>query len=499
MKTTPVFRGGGVLILLATLPSVTLLHAAKMAPASYRATLGQSNVYSVQIEIRGENGTDMLAGNIISSMKAGPSNIINVNLRGSLMPKRDASRPPAMGGGFYAPRWMSPVSLGEACELQIDDHGRLLRVAGDYPLPVPLGSVAQMLVEALPTSTDSRWESTDQMTVLDDPLTLGPAHSFLNPQPYGMPYYGGGFNPRTTIATLVGTRIAKYETKASEAPRVLLKKSSTFKTLLKSGSEPRISSSSESEIIFDRELGILRSVKTEFKVVVNTETVTRRTSGSVQVKLLEGKERDTALEQPSNAFGGPPRKLTPADLQKIITELKSDDINLQRQAASRLQNAELPEAPPELIDLLTGHLADSDLILRVAASRVIADYGTKEQVPALLKLLKDGERSDRSAVIRGLGRLKDLRAAEPLANLVARGQDNYQAVEALGKLGPAAEDAVLPLLKEKSIETLRSACNILKQIGTSESVAPLRELMLDPDQSVSSAASEAIRAIQSRE
>jgi HEAT repeat protein len=93
---------------------------------------------------------------------------------------------------------------------------------------------------------------------------------------------------------------------------------------------------------------------------------------------------------------------------------------------------------------------------KMAGARIVADYGTKEQAPLLLKLLKQNDSMTRSSVIRGLGRLKEPRAAEPLADIVARGWDGYQATDALAKLGPQAEDTVLTLLKQKHLETLRT-------------------------------------------
>jgi HEAT repeat protein len=74
----------------------------------------------------------------------------------------------------------------------------------------------------------------------------------------------------------------------------------------------------------------------------------------------------------------------------------------------------------------------------------------------------------------------------------------HQAASALREIGPEAEAAVLRLLKEKHLETKREACNILRQIGTRKSIDPLREAMLAPDQMLSQAATEAVRAIQSR-
>jgi len=155
---------------------------------------------------------------------------------------------------------------------------------------------------------------------------------------------------------------------------------------------------------------------------------------------------------------------------------------------------------PIFEDLFVLELASNHWGRLARGLKIIADYGAADQVPALLKLLKIDDSSMRWSAIRGLGRLKDKRAAEPLATMLATGgSDGYQAVEALTKIGPDAEDAVLPLLKEKHNETRRQACNVLKQIGTKKSVEPLRELMLDPEQMVNSAAAEAVRAIMARQ
>ena len=132
----------------------------------------------------------------------------------------------------------------------------------------------------------------------------------------------------------------------------------------------------------------------------------------------------------------------------------------------------------------------------------------REQLPLLIKGLNEPDASTRATVAKGLGRLKDPRAIEPLANLLATGQSdpNYYrpardnaASEALIRIGGAAEPAVLALLKEKNLETRIQACNILKQIGTKKSLGPLKDTTLNPSKEVSEAAAEACRSIQARE
>ncbi|HEY9509389.1 MAG TPA: HEAT repeat domain-containing protein [Verrucomicrobiae bacterium] len=493
---TPAFQGLGLIFLLATF-SLATADAARAPVLRYRPTAEQTNVYHVQIEIRGESGTENLSGNLFLVPEPGESNLIFVTLRGTLLPARQ-TRMMYPGNGYVAPQWPGPVALGEGCEWQMDERGNLLALSGDFHLPVPLGSVVQLFLQPFPSSIDSHWETADEPVVLDQPQALGPGVAFLNFPNSGIPVPRMNPYNRRGIAVLPGLRINRYQRRESDSTTVTLQKSVTFKTTLRTGSDPRISGSSENKVVFDRESGFLRNAKTDFKAVINTETVTRRMTGTVEIQLLEGDERDAAFEKAATPNGSS-RKLTPEELEKIMTDLKSEEENVKRQAVMRLQSVELPEPSAELMEALSQLAFDSDSYSRNVASVTLAKYGTKEQVPVLLKLLEAGFNNDRYAIIRALGRIGDQRAVEPLANAIARGQDSYLAAEALSKLGPSAEAATLPLLKLRNVETLRYACNVLKETGTAKSLEPLRELLLDPDPSVNSAAAEAIRMIQLRE
>ena len=126
----------------------------------------------------------------------------------------------------------------------------------------------------------------------------------------------------------------------------------------------------------------------------------------------------------------------------------------------------------------------------------------------LLRALKEAnDASTRMTVAKGLGRLGDPRAVEPLAELIAAGQSDQTSfyrrdtpvAEALIKIGPPAEGAVLALLKEKNTDTRIIACTILKQIGSKKSLSALKELTGNPVKELSEAAAEAARSIQGRE
>ena len=87
----------------------------------------------------------------------------------------------------------------------------------------------------------------------------------------------------------------------------------------------------------------------------------------------------------------------------------------------------------------------------------------------------------------------------PTEQLQYNSSRNTDAADALGRIGPAAETAVLGLLKERSNATRWQACGILKRIGTSKSLPALKDLSLASSKELSEAASEAYRAIEARE
>lgn len=494
MKVTKVSRR--LSVLGACLAAQNLLAVEDAPLLRYQSAAPQTNVYSVQIETRGETGKDTLAGNLFVITAPLSNSQFRLTARGSLMPRRDPGSPPAMYYPGSPPRFTTPVNFTETSELRADDRGRVLRETGDHAFAVPLGQMLHAFLETFPATAEAQWETTDAAFVLDEPLCLGPAAAFLSPQPYGMPYAYGYYPGRPGPALLAVTRHLTCKIIATTPAAVTIRKQLGVDSLLQTGSEPRVSAGAEGELVFDRRAGVLSKISLEGKSVVCTETVTRRTMVALRCQRLEGAELEAALKPPPPP---PARKLSPEELQKALADLKSADLGARQAAASRLSSAELDSAPPELLNLMASLAADPDGGIRQAAANVLATCGTKDHAAALLRLLKDGDISARQAAMRGLGRLKDKRAVEPLVEIVATGgPEAHQAVAALSACGPEAESAVLRLLKEKHVESRRHACNILRQIGTRKSLEPLREVMLDADQMLSQAATEAVRAIQSR-
>jgi hypothetical protein len=489
--------------------SVQPLVAAEVTPVLLRYTFapGQTNAYSVQIEAQGEAGREAIAGTFVVSARAVATNLLGLSLRGQLRPKSLGGMPPMMGYRPGSSPALSTYTYGhpnQDKDLVIDAQGKIVRQAGDLALPIPLGQLAASLVQPFPAEATAGWEAEKDVFVLDEPLLQGPATAFLNP-PGGFGY--GGYNYPGRVAQGVLAARQKTTIKVTEATSatVTLQKTLSLNTLMLTGSEPRVSATGEGRIEFDRALGLPKRVELECTTVAVTENLSRRSVITLRWQLLEGAERDQAIAPPPPA---PETKFSPEDLAKLQEQLKSDDPASRQAAARDLSGSRLGAPTPELLVLMASLATDRDDSVRHTALTVLANHGAKEQVPLLIKALNDPDAGMRATIAKGLGRIKDPRAMEPLVNLLATGQSDQPyyrpphesaAADALVLLGPAAEPAVLALLKEKNIETRCQACNILRQIGTRKSLSPLRDLTFNPSKELSEAAAEACRSIQSRE
>jgi hypothetical protein len=499
---------------LSLLTSAALFHACPLAAAEITPTLlrytfapGQTNAYSLQIEAQGETGREAIIGTFVVSSRAVATNLIGLSLRGQLRPKSLGGMPPMMGYRPGSAPSLSTLAYGpqsELRELVIDERGRIVRQAGDQTLPIPLGQLMASLVQPLPAEATAGWEAEDDVFVLDEPLLQGPGIAFLNAQGgFGYPSYYPGRPVQGVLAARQKTRMKVTEVTPAT---VTLQKVLSLDSRMLTGSEPRVSAAGEGQVVLDRAAGLPKRVELECKTVVVTENLSRRSVVTLRWQLLEGAEREKAIVPPPPP--GPETKFKPEEVAKLQEQLKSDDLASRQAAARELSGSRLGTATPELLSLMASVANDRDDSVRHAALTVLANHGAKEQVPLLLKALNDSDAGMRATIAKGLGRVKDPRAIEPLVNLVATGQGDQTyyrpnresaAAEALVRIGATAEPAVLALLKEKNVETRCQACNILKQIGTKKSLGLLKDLTLNPSKELSEAAAEACRAIQGRE
>jgi len=457
----------------------------------YAFTPQTTNAYRVTLTATLDDDRPTLTGNILVKVSSlGAGGVAAVGFTGSLSPKgaRRNFRPMLEQQWWSRPIYLSAYPGPLAVE--VDGQGRVLRersTSGE--LPPPLGNLGRLFFEPLPTPPTAHWQTRNEISIAEDPALAITANG-----PIGNMggYYGDGRN----LVRLSAVQTTEYRLTKTDSQTVTLHKRVTVRSLWLTGNKPRFDATGEGDIVLDCRLGRVRSIQMQCESLTTTETTVRRIPFTLRVESLEGDELAKALQPPKPEA---PTTLKAAELEALLPDLTSDDQGKRIGAASRLMSAEIESPTPELFEAVVRRIDDEDTTFRMMAVHILGRYGQAEQVPVMIRLLRRAEQGNRRELMDGLRRLKDSRAIEPLADLVARGGFDAQgATEILGSFGPAAEEAALQLLKERNLETRRYACDILRQVGGARSLEPLKAQMLERDQNLNQAATTAARAVQDR-
>jgi hypothetical protein len=194
----------------------------------------------------------------------------------------------------------------------------------------------------------------------------------------------------------------------------------------------------------------------------------------------------------------PPAERPPArnELDEAISDLEAKEYFLRRNAMTRLAAMEpTKERRAEVLRALESSLQDSDVFSKIEAAKALRVWGPKECVPTLIRLLDDDNHAVRWEVLRLLGQLQDERAVEAMAKRVDK--DNVVAVPALKAMGRVAEKGVAARLANENFSAQMCLCDVLKEIGTKQSI-PALEKLLGQNAPIGRFAQDALRAIRER-
>jgi HEAT repeat protein len=162
---------------------------------------------------------------------------------------------------------------------------------------------------------------------------------------------------------------------------------------------------------------------------------------------------------------------------QTIADLKSTDAETRRLAVEDLAKKRLDENKhADASQALDPLLADSDTRIRSAAVQALKVWATKDNVPALTRLLNDVALKDQilgGKILDVLVQFKDDRVYAVLAQCLPIDPYRPRASKGLRGMGPAAEKVVIPLLGHGLPVVRKEACHILGAIGTRTSLQPL--------------------------
>ncbi len=191
-------------------------------------------------------------------------------------------------------------------------------------------------------------------------------------------------------------------------------------------------------------------------------------------------------------------KLTADDIPKVLADLKADDSSRQTALALLGRSRPVQERQAVVAQALEPLLKGTDESLAAAAVKALGRWATAENVPALTAALESQSVVVRWAALDAIGYFPNPRTAEATAKRLCMNLDRFKASQALQQMGAKAEIAVAVYLTNADIGVRLEACRILKMIGSPASAAALRKAADDPDNVISQAADEALRAAQAR-
>ena len=194
-------------------------------------------------------------------------------------------------------------------------------------------------------------------------------------------------------------------------------------------------------------------------------------------------------------------------LVQTVEDLRSADGNRRKNAAQWLAVTPKPADSPQAAAVAKGLEAALAMLgpfdRRETYTQALVAWATRDTVPTLIRLLiqdlqdKGNDKFPHaSEAIAALGSLKDERAVDVLILQLAK--HTLDATNALKAMGPVAERKVLGLLNNPLPAVRLVGCDILKDIGTKESIEPLKKLTRNRVPAVKNAAKEALDAINQR-
>ncbi|MFO0842749.1 MAG: trypsin-like peptidase domain-containing protein [Gemmataceae bacterium] len=403
---------------------------------------------------------------------------------------------PKAGGGApmfpILPR--PPVFRGFAgpSTIEADSLGKVVEASGGTQLPALLGEMGQFLLDPLPDDNRESWEAVNTVTIEESsggPGMFGPRFPRGGP---GMPFGPLGM-PRDNARQRQAVERSTYTRGAAGGDAVTIHKRYELKADAVGGSAG-LQMTGEGQVTFDTKNGYPRGVEFRATLVQTTGNTTRRQPVVVSYKLLEGEQREKAVNPPAP----PPLKpATEGDLPTLLADAREKKWPAVEKLA---EMAPVEARRAEVVTVLTELLAEKDVFVRRAATKALGTWGEggKESGLAVVRLVDDDDVFVRQAAIDAVAKLKDERGVEPVAKRLGDGFTRMQAGKALRAFGAKAEKAVAGVLDGGDWVAKSEACQVLKDIGTPRSKAALEKAAGDANPHVARMAKEALSAIAAR-
>jgi S1-C subfamily serine protease len=399
--------------------------------------------------------------------------------------------------------------------VETDALGRVHEITGGRSsLPGYMGPMSIMVLEQFPSGRRTNWSNRFAVTIVinesnDDNVPFPRFRPRFRPP--GFPGFPGfNDNPQKTTRIPGKVRVA-YTLQEAIGDLQKIKKEFDLEAREDGAADTRIKLTGSGVFTFNTRTGVPRSLEYAATLIENEQNKTSRLPIRLSYQISEDRPPNQNVAQAPPDPVNPPaavehpvpheitQRFTKEEIDQCLTDLRGGHAGRSSIAAAKLLRAvPLDERRDEVLKSLEAMLADKDQFRRKQAVDAMGTWAKPETIPVLIRCLDESALLVKLAAIDALGRLKDQRAAEPLAKLLAEPGPRVQAAKALKLLGEKAESAVVGLLKHADPDVRREACRLLKDIGTSSSLTDLQTACSDEDRTVATLAKEAVTAISNR-
>lgn len=306
-------------------------------------------------------------------------------------------------------------------QIEMDATGRVTSTNGGNQLPLMLGEIAVFVIEPLPPDNRPAWEVTNSVSIEESSGRMGFGPRFGPRPPFGP---AGPFGPpgmRGDAKTRQGQERSWYTRGQTAGDVVTIQKRYEMK-VPGSGTAEALDLNGEGQIAFDARLGAPRGVEFKGGLTVTRNNTTTRLPINVSYKLLDGEERDRALNPPpppkADAAPPPPKvdggerpagkakeKPKPSaddEVGRLLADLESDNRARKMGGMQRLARVQPTDKRDEVAKALHKELEESDDHGRMICLRALAVWGTKESEAKILPLLNNEHVFTRVEVCKAL-------------------------------------------------------------------------------------------------
>ena len=192
---------------------------------------------------------------------------------------------------------------------------------------------------------------------------------------------------------------------------------------------------------------------------------------------------------------GSPAPVEPVDPITYDIQQLGETEAVRRRLAARSFATMLPYPTRrvEVIAALEARLDDPDESVTSQALEALLVWDEPSAIDALKKNVASDSLTLRRQAIEELSKRKVFTVAKAIADRLP--VDGHMVVEPLIRFGPEAERWVLPYLSHDSALTRRYAMQVIAEIGSAESIAPVRRLIDDPDATTAESARKTLHRI----